>query len=187
MEKRPPQPNQPPVPAAAPTKQELCLVLDDYNLEDVHEILTRSGLYLPAKSGHWLTKKVMLAMFRGETFCPSWSDLKPRPCPRPPTRAELVDEVNREIIRKTRDRSLCYKTTTNRMPEGLWLVNVLSALNPNHVVFSKGYQPERQPDPYLEVKSAHLKTMMDVTHPLFKDQPVSLLIRRKSLKALAPA
>ena len=73
------------------------------------------------------------------------------------------------------------------MPEGQWLLNVLSSLNPSHPVFSRGYMPDRQPDPYLEVKVAHLKTMMDVSHPLFKDLPLALLVKRKSLKALAPA
>ena len=73
------------------------------------------------------------------------------------------------------------------MPEGQWLLNVLSALNPSHSVFRRGYMPDRQPDPYLEVKVAHLKTMMDVSHPLFKDLPMALLVKRKSLKALAPA
>ena len=82
MEKRPQIADQPVPPSVSASKAELSTILDDYNLEDVHEILTRTGLYLPAKSGHWLTKKVMLAMFRGETYCPSWNELKPQPCPR---------------------------------------------------------------------------------------------------------
>ena len=57
MEKRPQPSDQPIPPAGSASKAELSTILDDYNLEDVHEILTRAGLYLPAKSGHWLTKK----------------------------------------------------------------------------------------------------------------------------------
>ena len=68
-----------------------------------------------------------------------------------------MEEVNREIMRKFRDKNKCFKTTPNRMPEGRWLLEVLSSLNPNHVVFAKGYQPERATDPYLEIKAAHLK------------------------------
>ena len=187
MEKRPLPSDQPLAPAGTASKAELSTILDDYNLEDVHEILTRAGLYLPAKSGHWLTKKQMLAMYRGDQYAVTWNELKPQPCPRPPTRQELVDEVNKEIVKRTRDSGKCYKTTANRMPEGAWLLNILSALNPSHPVFKKSYMPDRQPDPNLEVKVAHLKQMMDIAHPVFKDQPLTLLVRRKSLKSLAPA
>ena len=89
----------------------VCLVLDDYALEDLYEILTRNGLALPPKGMHWLTKKVMLSMFRGEVYCPKYSDLKPRPCPKPPTRNVLVEELNKEIEQKFKDRSKRIMTT----------------------------------------------------------------------------
>ena len=65
---------------------EIVLVLEDYAIEDLHEILLRHGIYLPARGGHWLTKKLMLAMWKGEIYCPKYADLKPMPCPRPPSR-----------------------------------------------------------------------------------------------------
>ena len=79
------------------TQKAICLILDDYALEDLYEILLRNGLALPMKGQHWLTKKLMLAMFRGEIYCPKFTDLKPRPCPKPPTRTVLVEELNKEI------------------------------------------------------------------------------------------
>ena len=45
------------------TIEDISVILDDYALEDLHEILLRIGLYLPARGGHWLTKKLMLAMW----------------------------------------------------------------------------------------------------------------------------
>ena len=39
--------------------------LDDYQLEDMHEILTRNGLFLPSPKGHWLTKKLLLKVVQG--------------------------------------------------------------------------------------------------------------------------
>ena len=42
------------------TLSEICLILEDYALDDLHEILLRAGLYLPARGGHWVTKKLML-------------------------------------------------------------------------------------------------------------------------------
>ena len=68
------------------TLDDVCIILDDYAIEDLHEILNRIGLYLPARGGHWLTKKLMLAMWKGEIYCPKYVDITPRPCPRPPSR-----------------------------------------------------------------------------------------------------
>ena len=34
------------------TLDDVCIILDDYAIEDLHEILNRIGLYLPARGGH---------------------------------------------------------------------------------------------------------------------------------------
>jgi hypothetical protein len=166
---------------------ELCLVLEDYAIEELHEILQRAGLYLPARGGHWLTKKLMLAMCRGDIYCPNYAELIPKPCPRPPSRQSLVEELNKEIAKKFGGRAKCLKTTPTRMPELRWLLEALSALNSNHHFFHKGWQPDRMVDPYLEIKIGYLRKQIDLTCPLFKDLPFSLLIRRKSLKGMAPS
>ena len=54
---------------------EICTILDDYQIEDVYEILSRNDLALPSRGGHWATKKMMLAMFKSETFCPTYGQL----------------------------------------------------------------------------------------------------------------
>ena len=144
-------------PLAHPNVVELCQILEDYQIEDLHEILLRNGLYLPSRGGHWLTKKTMLAMYKAEVHCPMYGDLKPRPCPKPPSRQVLVEEVNKEILRRYRDKSKCLKTTANRMPEQKWLLDVLSSLNPNHQFFKKNWMPDRQHfDSALDVKMAYL-------------------------------
>ena len=85
----------------------------------------------------------MLAMYKAEIHCPMFGDLKPRPCPKPPSRQVLVEEVNKEILRRYRDKSKCLKTTAHRMPEQKWLLDVLSSLNPNHQFFKKNWMPDR--------------------------------------------
>ena len=94
---------EPHPPVGHPNVAEMCQILEDYAIEDVHEILIRNGMYLPARGGHWLTKKLMLQMWRGEVYCPYYGDMKLRPCPKPPSRQALVDEVNKEIVRRYRD------------------------------------------------------------------------------------
>lgn len=95
----------------------ICSQLDDYTLEDLYEILIRNGLALPQRGSHWLTKKLMLAMFKEEVYCPKYKELQPRPCPKPPTRSVLIEEVNKEIMRKFQQRSKCLVTTGQRMPD----------------------------------------------------------------------
>ena len=68
-------------------------------------------------------------MYRGEIHCPYYGELKIRPCPKPPSRQVLVEEVNKEIMRKYRDKTKCLRTTQHRMPELKWLLDVLSSLN----------------------------------------------------------
>ena len=169
------------------TPTEIGLILDDYVIEDLHEILIRDGLYLPARGGHWLTKKLMLAMWRGEIYCPQYVDLKLRPCPRPPPRYQIVAEVNKEIASKFKSQTKYLVTTQTRMPEQKWLLEVLSTLNSDHRFFHKSWSPDRIMDPYLEVKMSYLRGQIDLTNPIFNDLPPMLLIRRKSLKGIAPS
>ena len=72
------------------SKQKLVQELDDYLLEDLYELLVRNSFYLPSKTCHWLTKKVMISMVLGNTYCPQYDDIRPLTCPRPPVRLELI-------------------------------------------------------------------------------------------------
>ena len=72
------------------------------------------------------------------------------------------------------------------MPELKWLLDVLSSLNQNHPFFKKGYMPERQQEPTMELKMAYLRQQVDLTLPVFFDLPLTLLIKRKSLKSIGP-
>ena len=95
-------------------------------------------------------------MVRYEVYCPSYLELKARPCPRPPQRALIVEEINKEIMRKFDNQSKCLVTTQSRMPELSWLLDVLAALNPDHAFYQKDFYPERAADPYLQIKADYL-------------------------------
>ena len=64
----------------------LAYELDDYFLDDLYEIMVRNGFYLPQKSCHWLTKKVMISVAMGKIYCPMYKQIRPQPCPKPPQR-----------------------------------------------------------------------------------------------------
>ena len=93
------------------------MILEDYMKEDLHELLTRNGFYLPYNSKcSWLSKKIMIAMFLGDTWCPKYRQVQPKPCPRPPTRKILVEELNKEINRQHGSKKMM-PFTDSRMPD----------------------------------------------------------------------
>ena len=73
------------------------------------------------------------------------------------------------------------------MPDQKWLLDALSALNAGHDFFMKSYTPDRPQDPYLQWKLQQIGTCSSVQHDLFRDLPPSLLVKRKSLKSMAPS
>ena len=148
------------------TKQNLANELDDYLLEDLYELLVRNGFYLPSKTCHWLTKKVMIGMVLGNTYCPSFNDIRPLPCPRPPVRLELIQEINKEI-EKQMSATLKLQFTNSRMPDLQWLIFTLAALNPKHKYFSKSYYPTKANDPQMIIKLEQLKNNGQLQHSFF--------------------
>lgn len=73
--------------------------MDDYRVDDYHEILLRNEYFLPKKSS-WMTKKQMLAIFLGNQWCPKYPNLVIRPCPKAPSKELLIEHVNKEIEKK---------------------------------------------------------------------------------------
>ena len=70
----------------------------------------------------------------------------------------------------------------NRMPDLPWLVNVLAIVKPQHVIFKKNYSPDKFDSIETQAKYEFLKREIGITSKMFKDLPVSLLVRRKSLR-----
>jgi len=120
-------------------------LLNDYNREHLYEILQRIGYYLPDIKSQWLTKKVMLQMQEGHTYCPKYADLILRPCPQRPLKAELIHEVNGQIARSD-GISMCLDIADKRSPDVGWLLAVLSTLNKEHRYFQMDWSPDPEPN-----------------------------------------
>ena len=76
--------------------------------------------------------------------------------------------------------------TQQRMPDHQWLLFSLCALNPQHIIFNKGYDHDPKVDSeQTKNKYDVLKLNDSLTHPYFQNLPVRLVIKRKSLKSLA--
>ena len=84
-------------------------------------------------------------MWKRETYCPRFTEIKPLPCPKPPPKNVLIDQVNQAIAQHFGDNSKCIQTSGHRSPTVKWLLDVLAVLNPAHVNFVKGFTHEKAP------------------------------------------
>ena len=129
----------------------------------------------------------MLAMWRGETYCPRYAEVKPLPCPKPPPKNVLIHQVNLAIEQHFGDTAKCLQTKPQRSPTVRWLLEILAVLDPAHVNFVKGYSHEKVPvvGESLRQKVQYIKERGDMEFPIFTGLPLSLVVKRKSLKAIA--
>ena len=84
-------------------------------------------------------------MWRGEVYCPRFSDIRPLPCPKPPPKHVLLEQVNKAIEHHHGSTAKCLITTIHRSPTVRWLLDVLAVLDAGHVNFVKGYSHEKTP------------------------------------------
>ena len=126
-------------------------------------------------------------MWLGNTFCPKYSDIRPLPCPKPPPKSVLIDQVNEAIVKRFGDNAKCLATTSYRSPTVRWLLEILAVLDPSHVNFVKGYSHEKAPivGESLRLKVEYIRGLGDMNHPVFTSLPLCLVVRRKSLKSMA--
>jgi len=99
----------------------------------------------------------------------------------------LISQVNAAIVAKFGDDKKCLQTSANRGPSNKWLIEVLATLNPGHINFVKGFSHEKAPvmDELLQIKVGYLRMLDDMSFPVFAGLPLSLVIKRKSLKSVA--
>ena len=63
----------------------------------LYECIQRNGWYLPSLTSTLVTVKYMISIKDGEIWCPRYEYLKMRPCPRPPLKSLLIEELLKEL------------------------------------------------------------------------------------------
>ena len=101
------------------------------------EVLTRNGFYLP-KSDCFCTLEYLAAVSQAQVFTLNYEEIKRRPCPRPPTRAILMTEIERVLAPMDQQLSL---DNSKCMPEKEYLLTVLATIYPDHEIFERDYLP----------------------------------------------
>ncbi len=60
------------------------------NRRDLYEAVLRNDWYLPKFKTSMVTESYLRNVLTGKTFCPKYSEIKLRPCPRPPNKDLLL-------------------------------------------------------------------------------------------------
>ena len=68
----------------------------------------------------------------GSVWCPKYEDLKLRPCPYPPERVRVLEEL--EIACRKHKKAFPIKDI-KKLPNIEWALNCLSTLEPDHEFF----------------------------------------------------
>ena len=62
--------------------------------DDLYIVMVKNGWYLPSKSSTMCTATWMKQVVRGEAYCFNFADIRLRPCPVPPKKEVLLEELN---------------------------------------------------------------------------------------------
>ena len=104
---------------------------------DQFDAMLRNGYFLPPWGSTCLTRPYMEKVRSGEFYVPKYEHVRLRPCPIPPLKKRIFDEVMWEIRRVDYNFGIKDETCTNTE----WLLIVLSTINQEHEFFGKSYIP----------------------------------------------
>ena len=123
--------------------------------------MQRYGFFLP-KTKAFRTVEYLQGVLDGSIYCPKFDELKLRPCPKPPTKILILEEIDK--IFGTSGKTI--GSTDKALPETQFLLAVLSTLNASHRFFSRSYQP-----PPPKRRKEKVIPPLKFPHDFFKDQP----------------
>lgn len=103
----------------------------------LYNAMIRNGFYLPKKKATIVNEAYLQKVKSGEFYCPKFTDVIARPCPDPPSREILLDEVVKATTKVGKDIG----ASEGKLPDIPWLLTVLAIHCPDHEVFHKDYLP----------------------------------------------
>lgn len=132
--------------------------------------MLRNHWYLPDRKSSIIAQKYMNSVRTTELWCPKFNEIHPLPCPDPPKKAYLLDELKLTVG----DRWSSLGISAKKVPDKQWILAVLGSLNPNHQVFQKSYRP-----PVNLVKKED--KVIDNSDDFYSSLP--MLVNKRDLKA----
>ena len=146
------------------------------NKSDLYEACLRNDWYLPKYKSSMVTEAYLKNVMIGKTWCPRYSELKPKPCPRPPYKQILIDKFLAAAIDKG------YQSIgmdEDHLPDKRWLLDVLAKLTPDDEIFRKNYLPPPKKSKLSEIEAIELPANFLADLPLSKSK-----VKRKGLKTI---
>ena len=155
------------------------LTVDDFtreiaNKRDLYEACERNGYYLPRLKTSMVTEEFMRNVITGKAFCPKKVDIRMLPCPRQPSKEDLM-RMFQELVDANEWRLPGFDE--KHVPDKRWLLDVISTFNPKAPIFKKDYLPP--------VKASKLSAIKAIEVPaeFIKGLPLSQRkSRRKGLR-----
>ena len=120
------------------------------NQKHMINLMLRQGYYMCSYKSGFITNDYMQAVRYGNIHCPLTKFIKLRACPDPPCKADIVEALlteaaNYKEANRPKPLNLGFTRESKCFPDKLWLLHVLSTLNPDHRFFQKDYMPPPRP------------------------------------------
>ena len=107
------------------------------NKTEFYNAMLLNNFYLGSKNSSCMTYEYMEKVRIGDFYVPKFTELKVRPCPYPPLKQVIFQEIVN--ILKALGKKLGIKSFTAINLD--WMIMVLSTLKPEHRFFAKDYLP----------------------------------------------
>ena len=114
----------------------------------LYEALLRNGYFMPPYSNRIITIQYMEKVKSGEVYVPKYDIVRLRPCPNPPVKKRVFDEILKEMTRV----GLKFGLKNEGYASTDWLLAILSTCNQEHEFFWKSYTPSSEDSKYSRVK-----------------------------------
>ena len=102
-----------------------------------------------------------------EFYVPKHEHLNPRPCPTPPVKRRIFEEIQKEMKRV----GLNFGIKDSEGADTQYFLAVLSSCNPEHEFFSKDYVPVAQDSKYSHLRKQP-KPVLDNANGFYNNLPI---------------
>ena len=108
------------------------------DIHDLYNLAEVNSFYLPKESSSAVNELFLLNVLNEKWWCPNYSEIKLKPCPKPPQKDVLIEKLRDYAFENEKNISWLDEKHT---PDKDWLVAVLASFTPEDEIFKKGYVP----------------------------------------------
>lgn len=141
----------------------------------LYDAMVRNKFFLPAYKSQIITCEWLMLVKKKRIWMPMYPEVRLAPCPNPPTKLEILDEMNRICEEKSFPFPVDKR---NILPDRAWCIAALSTLDPDHRFFQKDYTPQKQQA--QQQQEDELLDLIDNTDGFYSNLPAKSKTKSKS-------